>query len=101
MLLDELYTFEPQLEESAKVIWARNKNRTGDKVVRKFRCTSGRKQGRMVATPSACGTPLDVTKSLNTGRKMKAMGSRYQRKAKMTKRRSPASQRVQKLNKGN
>ena len=40
----------------AKMAWARR----GNKVVRKYRCTSGVRKGRIVANAAQCGKPIDM-----------------------------------------
>ena len=52
MLLRDLYE-EPVIE---KQVWARS----GKKVVRKYRCTTGRRKGRVVSKMSQCYAPLDT-----------------------------------------
>ena len=36
--------------------------RKGNKVVKKYRCSFGRKKGRIVTNPSVCSAPLDIKK---------------------------------------
>ena len=79
----------------AKMIYGRK----GKQVVRKYRCTFGRKKGRIVSNPAVCSAPLDIKKRF-VMKKMKArMGSRLQRKIKFAKKFNPASRRVRALNK--
>lgn len=90
MLISEIIPFV-----ESKLIYGRK----GKQVVRKYRCTFGRKKGRIVSNPSVCSAPLDIKKRM-TMKKMKArMGGRIQRKIKFTKRFNPASKRVASLNK--
>ncbi|MBR19975.1 MAG: hypothetical protein CMA64_07510 [Euryarchaeota archaeon] len=78
----------------AKMIYGRK----GKAVVKKYRCTFGRKKGRIVSNPSVCSAPLDIKKRFQM-KKMKArMGARLQRKIKFTKKYNPASRRVRALN---
>jgi hypothetical protein len=73
--------------------------RKGKQVVKKYRCSFGRKKGRIVSNPSVCSAPLYINKRMII-KKMKArMGARLQRKIKFTKRFNPASRRVASLNK--
>jgi len=73
--------------------------RKGKQVVKKYRCSLGRKKGRIVSNPSVCSAPLDLKKRM-TMKKMKArMGARLQRKIKFTKKFNPASRRVAAMNK--
>lgn len=91
MLLREFFT--DQIDE--KQVWARS----GKDVVRKYRCTMGRRKGRIVSTPSACFGALDVKKRAALKKTKARLGSRMARKAKRTKRINPASIRLKKLNK--
>ena len=99
MLLNELFEQTVSesivLNESAKMVWARS----GKKIVRKYRCTSGRKKGRTVKTPTACGGKLDLVKRMKFKKTLMSKGFRMRRKAKMTKRRNPISKQVSRLNK--
>lgn len=78
-----------------KQVWARS----GQKVVRKYRCLSGRRQGRVVAKMSQCYAPLDIKKKAKLRQTKARLGSRIIRKSKRTKRLNPASKRVRSLNK--
>lgn len=96
MILDELFECSSVIIlETAKPIWAR----TGDKIVRKYRCVSGRKQGQIVSSPDICGGSVDLKKSMKLKKTMLSKGARIARKAKKTKRINPLSLRVQKMNK--
>ena len=91
MLLREF--FNDQIDE--KQVWARS----GQKVVRKYRCQGGRRNGRIVAKMSQCYAAPDLKKS-KTLRVTKArLGPRLAKKSKRTKRINPASRRVQSMNK--
>jgi len=90
MQLRELTT---SLDE--KRVWARS----GKKVVRKFRCTSGRRKGRIVAKIGQCFAAPDMKKRFQLKRTKAKLGSRMARKARRTKRTSAASKAVQRLNK--
>ncbi len=91
MLLRELFN----IDLNEKQIWGR----TGKKVVRKYRCTSGRRKGKVVSKMQQCFAPLDIKQSVRFKRLKQKVGSRMARKAKRTKRVNPASRRVQALNK--
>lgn len=98
MLLSELFEKEDDkslIVEHAKIAWAR----VGDKIVKKYRCTQGKRQGRIVSNPAQCGKPLDLKKRLKFKQTKLAKGNRMSRKAKRTKARNPASQRLQRMNK--
>jgi|TARA_B110000977_G_scaffold132321_1_gene168491 hypothetical protein len=95
MLLRELYIdpIEDDLEEGQT--WARS----GKKVVRKYRCTSGPRRNRIVAKMSQCFAAPDPKKRMQMKKTRARLGSRMMRKARKTKRINPASKRVQALNK--
>jgi len=88
MLLREVY----QVDE--KQVWARK----GKSVVRKYRCGTGRRKGRVVTKMSQCFAPLDIKQSARFKRLKQRLGSRMARKAKRTKRVNPASKRLKSLN---
>jgi len=90
MLLVEL--FENLTE---KQIWGR----TGKKLVRKYRCSGGKRHGRIVANPQQCFAPPNVQASMRFKIARKKFGSRMARKAKRTKRTNPASRALKSLNK--
>lgn len=90
MLLRELYD-EPVIE---KQVWARS----GKKVVRKYRCTTGRRKGRVVSKMSQCYAPLDIKQSVRFKQAKRKLGNRMSRKARRTKRTNPASKRLKQLN---
>lgn len=90
MLLRELFNI--QIVE--KQVWARN----GKKVVRKYRCTSGKRAGRVVAKMSQCYAAPDIKKRTKLKQTKLKFGKRMTRKAKRTKRVNPASRKVQSLN---
>jgi len=89
MLLRELTI---SLDE--KQVWARK----GTKLVRKYRCTSGRRKGRVVAKTSQCFEPVDLKKRATFKRTKARLGSRIVRKARKTKRVNPASKLLKRLN---
>lgn len=97
MLLSELFektNEDEELFEGAKIAWAR----VGNRVVRKYRCTSGRRQGRIVANPADCNKPLDLKKRQRMRITRKARGTIAAARRKRTMAKNPASVRVQKLN---
>ena len=70
----------------------------GNKVVRKFRCTSGRRKSRVVSSPAQCFAAPDIKKRIKLKMTKARLGARMARKAKKTKRVTPASKRVAALN---
>jgi hypothetical protein len=93
MIIEEIITPKEEFYE-AKLVYARS----GKKVVRKYRCSSGRLKGKTVKNPSACFKPVDVKKRFTLAKTKAKMGSRMARKSKMTKRMNPASKRLKMLN---
>ena len=89
MLVREIYE---SLTE--KQIWARS----GKKVVRKYRCTVGRRKRRIVKKMSQCFAAPNMKARLTLKRTRARIGARMMRKARRTKRTNPASRRVQALN---
>lgn len=78
-----------------KQVWARR----GKKVVRKYRCSGGRRHGRVVAKMSQCYAAPDPKKRTRLKIMKARLGPRLAKKTKRTKRVNPASVRVQRLNK--
>ena len=70
----------------------------GNKVVRKFRCTSRRRKSRVVSSPAQCFAAPDIKKRIKLKMTKARLGARMARKAKKTKRVNPASKRVAALN---
>lgn len=94
MKLNEVLQKSETLVET-KMVWARK----GKKIARKFRCTFGKRKGRVVANPSQCSAPIDMKKRFTLKRTKAQKGSRMTRKAQRTKRTNPASKMVRALNK--
>lgn len=78
----------------AKMAWARR----GNKVVRKYRCTSGVRKGRIVSNAAQCGKPIDMKKRMTLKKTKAKFGGKMARKAKKTKRINPASRRLKTMN---
>lgn len=84
-----------EIEESVSQIWSRS----GNKSVRKYRCTTGPRKGRIVAKAATCNAP----KNYKTSHKMKATrrakGSQQKIATRRTKKYNPASaRRLKRLN---
>lgn len=77
-----------------KRVWAKS----GNKIVRKTRCLSGPRKGRVVSSPAQCNAPRDMKKSRTLKKTRAAKGFRMARKARRTKRINPTSKRIRKLN---
>jgi len=78
----------------AKMVWAKR----GKKIVRKVRCTSGPRKGRMVSNAGQCSKPINLKKRMTLKKTKARMGKRMTRRAARTKRRNPVSKRVARLN---
>jgi hypothetical protein len=74
--------------------------RTGNKVVRKYRCTTGSRKGRVVAKPGTCNAPRNVKKSVQLKTTKRRQGSAMKVKINRTKRAGAASSRLKKANVG-
>ncbi len=94
MLVVELFEHTVVME-TVRRVWARK----GRAVVKKFRCVTGRKKGRIVNTPADCGTIVDLKKRQNFKRTKLTKANRIKLKTKRTKKYNPASVRVQRMNK--
>ena len=70
----------------------------GNKVVRKYRCTSGARKGRTVTNVAQCFAPPDVKKRIRLAITKERLGSKMVRKAKRTKKTKAASIRVKAMN---
>ena len=79
----------------ATQVWSKK----GGGSVRKYRCTTGIRKGRVMSSPAACSKPLNVhkSKSLKQTRSQKAPVMKF--KSKIAKRSNPASKRNIRLNK--
>ena len=77
-----------------KQIWGR----TGKKVVRKYRCASGKRRGRIVSKIAQCFAAPNIKAKLSMKRTRARLGARMMRKAKRTKRTNPASVALKRLN---
>ena len=74
--------------------------RSGNKTVRKYRCTSGSRKGRIVAKPSTCSKPVNVKQITQMKRTRAKKTSPISIRARQTKRSNPVSQRLKKINVG-
>jgi hypothetical protein len=72
--------------------------RSGNKIVRKYRCTSGTRRGRIVSKPGTCSAPKNVKSSVSMKKARRKKGSQMVLKALRTKRATKSSKRLGKLN---
>ena len=90
MLLRELTS---SLDE--KRVWAKS----GKKVVRKYRCSGGRRHGRIVSKIQQCFAAPNMKKRFAMKKLKSRIGAKMARKARKTKRTSAVSKAVARLNK--
>ena len=93
MRLDEVLDNEDLTE--ARMVWARS----GNKIVRKVRCTSGRLKGKTVSSAAKCSKPVNIKRRMNMKKLKARFGKKMARKARRTKRFNPLSKRLKTLNK--
>jgi hypothetical protein len=72
--------------------------KSGNKMTRKYRCTSGPRKGRIVAKASTCTAPMNVKKSAKMKATRRAKKSIQAVRASRTKRTNPISRRVSQVN---
>ena len=85
-----------EITEGFTQAWGR---KAGGKMVRRYRCTSGKKKGRLVAKPSTCATAVSPKKSAVLKRTRNIRGPAQAVKRKITMRR-PTSKRIRSANIG-
>jgi hypothetical protein len=74
--------------------------RSGNKTVRKYRCTSGARKGRIVAKAATCTAPRNVAASRTLAKTKRAKSSPIKVKSSRTKRANPYSRRLKNINTG-
>ena len=79
----------------ATQIWSRS----GGKQVRKYRCTSGMRKGRVMASPASCSKPLNIQKSASMKNTKHRKGQQISMTGARTRKSNPSSIRLQTLNK--
>jgi len=85
-----------EVEEGATPIFGR----TGGKTVRKYRCTSGSRKGRIVAKSTTCTAPRNVKASQTMKKTRAAKSAPMAKKTRITKTTNPASRRLSSINTG-
>jgi len=96
MLLREFFIDENLEELNEAQTWARS----GKKVVRKYRCSSGPRKNRIVSKMQQCFAAPNIKARMSLKRTKARLGKRLARKARKTKKINPASRRVQAMNRG-
>ena len=74
-------------------------SRKGTQNVRKYRCTSGPRKGRVMASPASCNKPINIHKSMGMKTTKLKKGQSISTQSKLTKRSNVASRRLKTLNK--
>tara|TARA_B100000963_G_scaffold361912_1_gene400822 strand:- start:1037 stop:1459 length:423 start_codon:yes stop_codon:yes gene_type:complete len=80
--------------EAVRTIWSRS----GGKQVRKYRCTSGVRKGRIVARAATCNKPLNQKAKITLKKTKRRTPNRLQIRTAKTKRANPASKRLKRIN---
>lgn len=83
-----------EIVEGVTTAWQR---RPGSNV-RKYRCKSGPRKGRVMASPASCNRPIDTKKSATMKKTKTKLGKQKAFKSGLTRRRNPFSRRLRKLN---
>lgn len=83
-----------EILEASTQAWKRQ----GTNNTRKFRCQSGPRKGRVMASPAACNAPIDPKKSKSLKRTKAKLGPQRKFKSSRTRRINPASRRLKSLN---
>jgi|TARA_B110000908_G_C10258313_1_gene457228 hypothetical protein len=100
MLLREFYMTEDNCKddephnEGVRAIWSR----AGGKQVRKYRCTSGIRKGRIVARATTCNSPINQKAKLTLKKTKRRTPNTIKINTKKTKRSNPASRRLKRIN---
>jgi hypothetical protein len=84
-----------EVVEGVSTAW----KRTTGGASRKFRCKSGPRKGRVMASPAACNAPINRKKSASLTRTKSKLGKQKSFKSKRTRRVNPYSRRLKRLNK--
>ena len=72
--------------------------RKGGRNVRKYRCTSGSRKGRIVAKPSTCTAPKNMKSAVSLKKAKAKKGSQIKVSTARTRRANQAHKRLSKLN---
>lgn len=83
-----------RIAEVASTAWARRKNAN----VRKYRCTSGPRKGRVMSSPAACNAPINYKKKFTLAKTKSLKSPAIKNKTRLTKKQNMASRRLGVLN---
>jgi hypothetical protein len=87
-----------EITEGVTQVWS---NSNKGKAVRKYRCTSGPRKGRVVAKPGTCNAPKRMSSSVTLKKSKNRRGTQIKFKTHRTKQHKSGGIRVAKLNKPN
>lgn len=83
-----------ELTEAVTTVWGRK----GSKTVRKYKCTSGSRKGRIVSKAGTCTAPINISKSKKFKQTKRRQATPIKIKSRRTKKFNPASQRMPRIN---
>lgn len=83
-----------ELTEAVTTVWGRK----GSQTVRKYKCTSGSRKGRIVSKASTCTAPINITKSKKFKQTKRRQSAPIKIKSRRTKKFNPAAQRMRRIN---
>lgn len=95
MLISEIISEDEDILFEAQIVWARK----GSCLVKKYRCTSGIKKGRLVSNPGECNKPINLKKRASMKKTRAIKGPRMTKKAQRIKRTNPISRTLKLINK--
>jgi len=84
-----------EFTEAVNTAWKRQSGKN----VRKFRCKSGPRKGRVMASPASCNAPFKAGKSANLKKTKAKFRKQAAFRSNLTRRRDPNSRRLKRLNK--
>jgi len=100
MIDSALYKFGVKELNEHEMVWSRSKTTTrGGKAKLKWRCTSGKRKGRVVPNVADCDKPIDVAKRATMKRTRAQTYKQQARRSERSKRINTASRLIRALNK--
>lgn len=96
-MMEVVYVDEDDNILSEAAIRQYKRDPKGNKMIKKFRCTTGLKAGKLVASPNACSKRMDPKKRRQGRKIMRTKGKTIQRKGNISKKKS-ISKTVARLN---
>lgn len=88
-------------EAGSTVAWKRQGHGvSGQKITRKYRCTSGPRKGQTRASPAACNAPYKYSSAVKLKQTKSKLGAHGKFRTSRTKKYNPATKRLKTLNPG-